>query len=436
VTEKDSNPNKEFVLTEIAPASRAILVIAPQPFFQNRGTPIAVRLLVEELAHLGHKVHLLVYHEGEAVEMPGVQLHRIPALPAIKDIPPSLSWKKVVCDVLLFFKTWQLLRRHRFALIHAGEEAAYIALFMKKIFGIPYIYDMDSSLAMQVVEKYSFLRPVSRLLELFEGLVVQGSSGVVAVCKSLEDIVLAHAPGKHVVRLEDISLLGMGVNSEESLRDRLNIAGPLMLYVGNLEAYQGIDLLLASFQMALDQGCRGNLVIIGGTAETIATYRNHAEDLGIASHTYFYGPRPVELLGHFLAQADILLSPRIQGNNTPMKLYSYLDSGKAVLATNLPTHTQVLTDDFACLVEPTREGMAAGIARLLGDPRLCLALGKKGRKVAREKYSLTAFKEKLRAFYQQLAMEPPRAKRALWLFFSFNCPMETVNELIFNCGLV
>ncbi len=423
-------------MAETAPALRSILVIAPQPFFQNRGTPIAVRLLVEELAHLGHEVHLLVYHEGEAIDMPGVQLHRIPALRAIKNIPPSLSWKKVVCDIFMFFKTWQLLRRHRFEVIHAVEESAFIALFMKKIYGIPYVYDMDSSLAMQIVEKFSFFRPVSRLLEFFEGIVVRGSSGVVAVCKSLEDIVLSHAPGQHVVRLEDISLLRGSVNSEESLRDRLNISGPIMLYVGNLEAYQGIDLLLESFQVALGQGCRGSLVIIGGTADTIARYRHHAEDLGIADHTYFYGPRPVELLGHFLAQAVILLSPRIQGNNTPMKLYSYLDSGKAVLATNLPTHTQVLTDDVSCLVEPTKESMAAGIARLLGDPQLCLELGKKGQKVAREKYSLTAFKAKLSAFYQQVADELPKAKRSLWLFFSFNCPMESVHDIIFYCGQV
>ncbi len=391
-------------MAETAPTPRSILVIAPQPFFQNRGTPIAVRLLVEELAHLGHQVHLLVFHEGETVDIPGVELHRIPDLWGIKNIPPSLSWKKVVCDIFMFFRTWQLLRRHRFDVIHAVEESAFIALFMKKVFGIPYVYDMDSSLALQIVEKFSFLRPVFRFFEFFERGVVRGSSGVVAVCKSLEDIVLSYAPGKHVVRLEDISLLRVNAGSEEWLRDRLNISGPIMLYVGNLEGYQGIDLLLESFQVALRQGCRGDLVVIGGTAETIARYRQYAQDLAIDGCTHFYGPRPVELLGHFLAQADILLSPRIQGNNTPMKLYSYLDSGKVVLATNLPTHTQVLTADISCLVEPTRESMAAGMARLLGDPQLCRELGKKGQQVAREKFSLTAFTEKLSGFYQRLSI--------------------------------
>ncbi len=72
--------------------------------------------------------------------------------------------------------------------------------------------------------------------------------------------------------------------------------------------------------------------------------------MGIASHVYFCGSRPLQELGHYLNQANILLTPRIQGNNTPMKLYSYLGSGKAVLATDLLAHTQVHTSEFSCLV--------------------------------------------------------------------------------------
>lgn len=384
----------------------SILVIAPQPFFQHRGTPIAVRLLVEELARLGHTVHLLVFHEGEEVELAGVQVHRIRALPGIKNIPPSLSWKKLVCDVFLFLRAAGLLRQRQFDVIHAVEEAAFMAMVLKKIFGVPYIYDMDSSLAMQVADKFALLQPVRPLLDFCERQAVRGSVGVVAVCRSLVDIAIGYAPDKIVVQLEDISLLGEG-DSEEMLRERYGIAGPIMLYVGNLEGYQGIDLLLASFRLARDQGCRGNLVIIGGTPATIAHYRQKAEELEIAADTFFVGARPISLLGHFLAQADILLSPRVQGNNTPMKLYSYLDSGKVVLATDLPTHTQVLTGDFACLVQPTRESMAAGMARLLADPALCRELGEKGRKVARDNYSITAFRRKLGSFYHRISATLP-----------------------------
>jgi glycosyltransferase involved in cell wall biosynthesis len=368
-----------------------------------------VRLLVEELARFGHDVHLLVFHEGEEVTIAGVHLQRIPAIWGIKNVPPYLSFKKIVCDVFMLFKAIGLLRSHRFDVIHAVEEAAFMAMVLRIFFGIPYVYDMDSSLADQIVEKFSFLKPLRPALQFCERLAVKRSCGVVAVCRALEDIALAHAPGKSIVRLEDISLLEDSVSSNEELRQRLRIVGPIMLYVGNLEKYQGIDLLLQSFQLALHQGCCGNLVIIGGTPETIAAYKKYAEELQVADHTFFCGPRPVELLGHYLAQADILLSPRVQGNNTPMKLYSYLDSGKAVLATNLSTHTQVLTDDFACLVAPERQSMAAGMARLLTNPELCLRLGAEGHRVAQDNYSRSAFRAKLTDFYRRIfaALPPP-----------------------------
>jgi glycosyltransferase involved in cell wall biosynthesis len=395
-------------VSETLPTANKILVLAPQPFFQNRGTPIAVRLLALELARLGYDVHLLVFHEGEEVAMQGVHLHRIPAIRGIKNIPPSLSLKKIVCDVFMFFKAIGLVRRHRFTLIHAVEEAAFMAMVLKMLFGTPYIYDMDSSLAQQVVEKFAFLRPLGPVLRFCEGLAVKASCGVVAVCRALEDIARTYSPTKLVVRLEDISLLEDSASANEFLRQSFSINGPIMLYVGNLERYQGIDLLLESFQLALARGCRGSLVIIGGTNESIAAYKKYAEELQVAGSTFFCGPRPVELLGHYLVQADILLSPRIQGNNTPMKLYSYLDSGKPVLATNLPTHTQVLSEEFACLVEPTKESLAAGMARLLNDPELCTRLGAEGRRVARENYSLSAFRAKLADFYRKVfAALPP-----------------------------
>ena len=388
-------------------ARRAILLLAPQPFFQNRGTPIAVRLLAVELARLGYDIHLLVFHEGEEVTLPGVTLHRIPALPGIKDIPPSLSARKVVCDVVMLFSAIRLMRRHRFDLVHAVEEAAFLAMALRLLFNVPYVYDMDSSLARQVVEKIPALKFLGPLLRFCEKRAVVASCAVVAVCRALEDIARDCAPQKPVLCLEDISLLEDGPEGSEDLRRELHLDGPMMLYVGNLERYQGIDLLLDGFQLARRRGCQGQVVLIGGTPASIDIYRRRCEELGLSEVVHFCGPRPVELLGHYLRQADILLSPRISGNNTPMKLYSYLDSGKVVLATDLPTHTQVLSADFARLAPATAEGMAEGMADLLGDRQKCLALGLRGRQVARDNYSLDAYRRKLQGFYSPLVSALP-----------------------------
>lgn len=387
---------------QTASLTGSILVLAPQPFFQNRGTPIAVKLLVEELALAGNDVHLLVFHEGEDVAISGVTIHRIKDIRWVNNIPPSISWKKIVCDVFMFFKLISLQRRYNFDVIHAVEESAFMAMVVRLFTGTPYIYDMDSSLAIQIVDKLSFLKPVRGFFEFFEKKAIRSSLGVVAVCKALEDLARSYAPDNTIVRLEDISLLDNSVTTDELLREKYQLLGPIMLYVGNLEGYQGIDLLMESFAEVVRGNVQGSLVIIGGAEKDIIKYKQLADQLSISDHTCFCGPRPVDQLGHFLKQADILLSPRTQGNNTPMKLYSYLDSGIPVLATNLSTHTQVLTDDFSVLVEPDKKSMAAGMKKLLSNPEKRATIGARGKQIAQKNYSLQSFRKKLNTFYTHI----------------------------------
>ena len=87
-----------------------------------------------------------------------------------------------------------------------------------------------------------------------------------------------------------------------------------------------------------------------------------------------------------------------------MKIYSYLGSGKPVVATRLPTHTQVLDDSVASLCEPNAKGLAAGILSLVNDQTFREQLGENGRQLARERYSLDAYRNKLRGFYQRLSV--------------------------------
>lgn len=180
--------------------------------------------------------------------------------------------------------------------------------------------------------------------------------------------------------------------STELLRDQLIDQGDLIvMYVGNLEAYQGIDLLLQSFSLAVKQSIKAELFIIGGEQADIARYQDLAQELGIQKNVHLLGPRPVKSLSYYLNQADILVSPRIKGKNTPMKIYSYLGSGKAVVATNLETHTQVLDNSLAMLVEPNPNSFAKGLLELCNNTHLRQALGDAGKQLIQENFSLDAF---------------------------------------------
>lgn len=189
------------------------------------------------------------------------------------------------------------------------------------------------------------------------------------------------------------------------MKAELGIRDVMLMYVGNLEEYQGIDLLLESFALAVKKTNRADLVIIGGEAPDIQKYLRKSRQLGIQQKVHFLGPKPVEHLGLYLSEADILVSPRLKGNNTPMKLYSYLHSAKAVLATNLPTHTQLIDNRVALLGDPHCEAFSKAMLRLIEDNKLRAELGRAGKHLIEEKFTYSAFREKLNGLFDWLQIE-------------------------------
>ncbi len=377
-----------------------ILLLAPHPFYQARGTPIAVKMVLEFLSERGDSVDVLTYSEGADVQIPNCRVYRIPRMPGLRNIRPGFSFKKVACDALMVGSCLRMMRRTRYDLIHAVEESAFIAGLMQALSGVPYVYDMDSSLAEQMVEAYPGLRFASPALRRMEALAVRRSSGVLAVCAALEDVALGHDPGKLVGRVEDTTLLPEGASDGRQgpiLPD--GDGGPVALYVGNLETYQGIDLLLEGFRYTLSAVPKARLVIVGGRQGDIAHYGNRAAALGIGQAVHFLGPRPVALLADLLREADVLVSPRLKGLNTPMKIYSYLDSGSAVLATRLRTHTQVLDDRLAYLVDPEPAAFGRGLAELMSDPELRGRLAASAKEYVQREHTPQAARRKLEAFY-------------------------------------
>lgn len=381
-----------------------ILILAPHPFFQHRGTPIAVRFLIRALAQQGHEIDVLTYHEGEDIDIPNCTVHRIPRVLGIRNVRPGFSIKKLICDVVLAWTCFGMLSKKRYDVVHAVEESGFIALVVKWLFKVPFVYDMDSSLPQQMMERFAFLRLVKWPMEASERMVVRGSAGVVAVCKALEEVARSYDGRKPILRLEDPSLLSIDCDRGEHLDQLLDPKGPIAMYVGNLEPYQGVDLLFEGFRHAAIQDPSLQLVIIGGNDAHIEAYRKQAAQWGLERSIHLIGPRPITQLGWYLRQADVLVSPRTTGHNTPMKIYSYLDSGVPVLATDLPTHTQVLDSSISYLVAPNPQELGEGLLELMRNAPLRATLAQKARERVQQEFSPEAYYRKLTEFYQ--SMEP------------------------------
>ena len=382
-----------------------ILLIAPHEYYIDRGSPIGVDVLVRALSARGETVDLVVYRGGEDRQYPGVTIHR-PRTPSwLGVIPPGFSLKKVVADFWLYATVRRLVSRHRYDVVHAGEEAVFFAMWFRVLRHIPYVYDMDSSIAEQMVETHPWLRPLAWLFNWCETRAIRSALATAPVCNALTDHARARG-ARHITTLHDISQMTPDdLAPAESIREKFGLRHPIVMYVGNLEPYQGIDLLLEAFARVLEQGVPLDLVIAGGSPVHIAMYQQKARRLKIDGTTHFIGPWPAARLGALLTQADIVTAPRIRGINTPMKVFPYLHSGRPVLVTDLPTHTQILDASVCELAAAEPEAFAAALIRLARDPERRRALGQAGRKFVERNHVYAAHKNRVNELYDHVARE-------------------------------
>ena len=377
-----------------------ILLVAPQPFFEERGTPIATRWVAETLCAAGHRVDLLCYSVGEDVAIEGLRIIRAQGPRGVTSIPIGFSPRKLRCDLHLMLALWRQLRREEYHVLHAVEEMIFPCMLLKRLFRCRLVYDMDSSMADQLLEKWSWLRPVGGVLRWFEKQAFRRADLVLPVCEVLAQQALAAAPEQRVCILRDIAVEGDDSQVPESLRTEFDLTGPLIMYVGNLEHYQGIDLMLAALEQLHARGAyEWSAIIIGGKQEDIAHYRDVAAQRGLDKRVVFSGPRPLGLLSGYLEQADILMSPRSKGVNTPLKVYSYMMAGKALVATDIASHTQVLDESCAKIVPPEAHAMADALEALLVNREQRRELGRVVRKRALERHSRQAYERILLSAY-------------------------------------
>lgn len=387
-----------------------ILIIAPQPFYEKRGTPLAVALLARTLGEQGHSVDLLTYHVGETWSAPSVTHFRSISIPFIKSVGKGLSLTKLVLDVFVFAKAFRLLRVGRYDCIHGVEEGAMMGVILKSMYRLPLVYDMDSSIPEQLQDSRSIVwsqKPVIWLADLLERWTVKHSDLIVAVCSALQQRVHKISSQVDVCLLEDIPVSEKAPDNVEQNVDRLRREfglenSSVVVYTGTFEEYQGIGLLLDSLPDVIAHHPDVVFVLIGGQQAHVDQVRQIVVQRGLVNHMRVIGRRPLEEMPAFMALADVLVSPRTLGSNTPMKIYSYLQSGRPVVATRLLTHTQVLNDDIALMAEPVSSAFAEAITRLLTDKALGSRLGAAGAAYVAEHYSLDNYRQKLKYAYSLL----------------------------------
>ncbi|MEK7232565.1 MAG: glycosyltransferase [Elusimicrobiota bacterium] len=352
-----------------------VLFLAPQPYFRLRGTCLVQQICLEVLSDLGMEIDVLTFPFGEDPSpLPGVRILRIASLPGISDVPIGPSVAKLLMDLWSF--PWLIARLwtggYRF--VHACEESVFLAALLTPFFRFRLIYDMDDVISLRLA-RGGFLRGglLGCGVAVLERWAVRRTDVVLTNSRETTRFARRYRAADEVVFYDHAPSLPSALSGRrrdpaerEEFRRRWDLEGnKVILYAGNLESYQGVDLLIESLPEVFRSLPRASCVIIGGQESQIEALRLRCLVLGIEAGVRFLGPRPFPETFQFMQAADVLVSPMTQKKAVPMKLYAYVSSGTPIVATDLPNHRELLDAESAVLV-PARSGpLAEGLLRIL-----------------------------------------------------------------------
>jgi glycosyltransferase involved in cell wall biosynthesis len=363
------------------------LILAPQPFYQDRGTPIAVRRVLEALSQQGCRVDLLTYPAGEEVDLPGLRIFRTGTWLPIYDVPIGFSFRKILLDLFLFAQTIRLTRREAYRCIHAVEEAGLLALLLRRWHRLPIVYDMQSSLPEHLAE-YAFFRipRVQRLLRFIERWLIRNVDRIVCSAGLKEHVVGIHP----AARVSEWFFPGEWADVPNEAVDRLrkdlriSAGSRVVLYAGNFAPYQGLSKLIEAVPKVLSKEPDAVFVLVGMNGACEFDLKEKVEALRDRGALKLIPRQPKSEMDRFLALADVVVSARDSGSNVGLKVFSYMAAGKPIVATDSPGHRTLLDAERAMLVDSSPDGLVEGIVRLLQDRTTAERLGSAARAYARK----------------------------------------------------
>ena len=363
-------------------------MVAPTPFFADRGCHVRIYEEARALQALGCHVEVCTYHLGD--ERPGIITHRTVKLPWYRKVSAGPSWHKFYIDALLLLKTWRVARRFRPDVIHGHlHEGVAIGWVVGRLLGVPVIGDFQGSLSGEL-KAHKFIPDRSWLYRLVahnEGWIDRLPHVAVASCTDVaEELDERFGVPNVLLALDGVDADSFRPDVEiGELRSLVPAGRRPVVYLGMLNAYQGIDHLLEASPQVLARGPQAYFLIMGYPNE--AVYRQKAADLGVAEHVRFPGRIDYEQASRYLALGEVAVSPKLSETESNGKLYNYMACALPTVAYDTPPSREILGELGVYAPRGDIEALADAIAGLLEDRDGAAALGQRLRQRVEERYS-------------------------------------------------
>lgn len=340
-----------------------MLVVAPTPYFADRGCH--VRIYEESRALQARGVELLVVTYPLGRTLAGVPTSRTIGVPWYRKLEAGPSVHKVYIDGLLLVSTLRAIGRFRPHVVHAHlHEGAAIALAARAVTKVPFIFDIQGSLADELAAHGAhrltgIARRVERFLYRHADALVVNSHAAAHMLESSFGV-----PRGDVTIAPDAAVPRAAKPGDAAeIRRRYDLGdGPVIGFLGLMTAYQGMDLLLEALPIVVEKRPDARVLLMGFPDEA---YRRRASALGLSSSVRFTGRVPYEEVARHLSALTVAVSPKANSSEGNGKLLDYMTAGVPIVAFDTPVNREILGDEGVLVGEQSPGALADALIAAL-----------------------------------------------------------------------
>ena len=185
---------------------------------------------------------------------------------------------------------------------------------------------------------------------------------------------------------------------------------PVLLYIGTLADWQGLEIVIKSLPKILEQHPVQLQIVGRGRSRQRKMLAKQIRKLGIEDHVMVQPAVPHHEIPALIASADICVAPlglndrNVTQGACPIKLLEYMAAGRPMLASNMPIVRELVREDVdALLFSPNDpDDLARQTLALLNDFELSKRLADSASERALSKFTWHESQKKLLKVYGEI----------------------------------
>jgi glycosyltransferase involved in cell wall biosynthesis len=378
------------------------IIARPVDLFEGRGDFVHIYQTLKNLASLGNDVILICQKDGDNKKISSIKTYSLNWVS-----PIGLPYFPDIIRCSFNFKIYRagcsIIKKEKLQVLHERQTYFnYAGLLLARKFNLPFILEVNAPITVEQEVWHSFI--FRKLGATIEEKLFSHADRIIVVSNELKKYVLKFnvTPDKITVIPNgvDINLFNPKISGTKIRRKYGLNKDKVVCFIGSLMAWHGAENIIRVANEMADSHPKVKFLIVGS-----GTLEEKLKTMA-GENVVFTGSVEHKLIPEYLAASDIAVAPYPKMDFfyfSPIKLFEYMASGKAIVASDMGQIGEVIEHEkTGLLIEPGNvRALKESIEYLLDNPQLRRKLGRNARKAA-ESYTWENNAKRVMKIYEEL----------------------------------